>query len=95
MNREADSTPAIKAGGDQMRLGGLSDRHWLRRAWLAWVAGALSLALTVLALWLLALSYRTPVPLDWGFRGSAAILAVAYSTVGAIVASRRPENPIG
>ena len=70
----------------------MGNKRMVRLAWATW---ALSLVLTALGLWLLALSYSTPVPLDWGFRGWPAIIAVAYSTVGAIVASRRPDNRVG
>jgi hypothetical protein len=56
----------------------------------------LCLLLCCLALWFLILSVATPLPyVSSGFRGSSVVLAIPLSTVGAIVASRRPENPIG
>ena len=64
-------------------------------AWLAWTTWALSLALTVLSLWflILNLSYpNVPVYLYWA---EDTLLAVGYSTVGAVAASHRPENPVG
>jgi hypothetical protein len=64
-------------------------------AWLAWVMCALSLVLTVLSLWLLILNLshpNVPVYLYWA---EDTLLAVGYSTVGAVVASRRPGNPVG
>ena len=64
-------------------------------SWLAWSLWALSLTLTVLALLLLALilsHLHTHTFDDWLIN---TLNAVFYSTVGAIVASRRPENPVG
>jgi hypothetical protein len=62
--------------------------------WLAWSVCALSLALTALALLLLALNLSQPNThiFDWWFGNTLIVIDV---TVGAIVASRRPENPIG
>ena len=62
--------------------------------WLAWVLWAITLVLTALSLLLVILNLRspgTPVPNYW--LGNA--LVVIDATIGAIVASRRPENPIG
>jgi hypothetical protein len=63
-------------------------------ALLAWSLWALSLALTALALLLLALNLSQPGThiFDWWFGNTLIVIDV---TVGAIVASRRPENPIG
>jgi hypothetical protein len=63
-------------------------------AWLAWSLCGLSLALTALALLLLALNLSKPNThiFDWWFGNTLIVIDV---TVGAIVASRRPENPIG
>ena len=64
-------------------------------AWLAWIMWALSLALTVLSLWLLILNLshpNVPVYLYWA---EDTLLAVGYSTVGAVAASHRPRNPVG
>ena len=65
-------------------------------AWLAWSVWALSLMLFAFT-WLLAFLIR---PLPWMEDTPAldvlyAVLVLAYQTVGALVASRRPENPIG
>ena len=63
--------------------------------WLAWTTWALSLALTLLSLsfLILNLSYpNVPVYLYWA---EDTLLAVGYSTVGAVAASHRPENPVG
>jgi len=56
---------------------------------------ALSVALTVLSLWLLILNFshpNVPVYLYWA---EDTLLAVGYSTVGAVAASHRPANPVG
>jgi hypothetical protein len=53
------------------------------------------MALTVLGLWLLVLGLsqpNVPVYLYWA---EGTLLSVGYSTVGAVVASRSPENPVG
>ena len=64
-------------------------------SWLAWIMWALSIALTVLSLWLLILNLshpNVPVYLYWA---EDTLLAVGYSTVGAVAASHRPANPVG
>jgi two-component system, NarL family, sensor kinase len=69
----------------------MSRRTATRLAWSLW---ALSLALTALALVLLALNLSQPNThiFDWWFNNTLIVIDV---TVGAIVASRRPENPVG
>jgi hypothetical protein len=64
-------------------------------AWLAWSLWGLSLTLTVLALLLLALNLSHPHTHTFDSWLDSTINAVFFSTVGAIVASRRPENPVG
>src|SRR5918995_1235771 len=63
-------------------------------AWLAWAVWALSIALTALALLLLALNLSHPNThiYDYWFDNTTVVIT---ATVGAIVASRRPENPVG
>src|SRR5215207_4839177 len=64
-------------------------------SWLAWSLWGLSLILTVLALLLLALNLSQPhthIVDNWL---DSTLNAVFFSTMGAIVASRRPENPVG
>jgi hypothetical protein len=64
-------------------------------SWLAWSLWALTLVLTALSLLLLALNRSEPnVPL-YDFWAESTLGALTFSTVGAFVASRRPENPIG
>jgi hypothetical protein len=63
-------------------------------AWLAWTVWVLSIALTALALLLLALNLSHPNThiYDYWFDNTTIVIT---ATVGAIVASRRPENPVG
>jgi hypothetical protein len=63
-------------------------------AWLAWAVWVLTIALTALALLLLALNLSHPNThvYDYWFNNTTVVITV---TVGAIVASRRPENPVG
>jgi hypothetical protein len=73
-------------------IGGITPRA---ASWLAWSLWGLSLTLTVVALLLLALNLSHPhthILDDWL---DSTLNAVFFSTVGAIVASRRPENPVG
>jgi hypothetical protein len=63
--------------------------------WVAWIMWALSIGLTMLSLWLLILNLshpNVPVYLYWA---EDTLLAVGYSTVGAVAASHRPGNPVG
>ncbi len=70
---------------------GLSARAAARLAWSLW---ALTVALTALSLLLLALSLSYPDAhvFDWWLGNTLVVVDV---TVGAIVASRRPDNPVG
>lgn len=64
-------------------------------AGLAWIMCALSIVSTVLSLWLLILNLshpNVPIYLYWA---EATLLAVVYSTVGAVAASPRPGYPVG
>ena len=73
-----------REGGGASRLASL----------LAWAACALSLALTALNFLLIALnvSLNTPAYVFWPELTS---IAVGYSVIGAIIASRLPNHPIG
>ena len=65
-------------------------------AWLAWSMWALSLALTVLSLWLLVLPLSYPDGSAYTFWAEGVLVAAGFSTVGAVIVSRMPpENPIG
>jgi hypothetical protein len=63
--------------------------------WLAWSMCALSLVLTALSLLLLALNLSHPNAHVFDYWGEFTVVAIAGATVGAVIASRRPENPIG
>jgi hypothetical protein len=70
-------------------------------AWLAWSLVALCVALTALAGLLDYLTLHGPrsewSPAAWIFRDDAVyqVLWLTYPTVGAVIASRRPTNPVG
>ena len=62
--------------------------------WLVWAVCALSLALTALSFLFIVLSLRQDAPIFFYWLEPAAI-AVGYSVIGAIIASRLPSHPIG
>jgi hypothetical protein len=69
-------------------------------AWLAWSLAALSVAMFVASVALYVLARSAPVPSSWGANLTVSGLLVfvpflAFPLVGALVASRRPHNPIG
>jgi hypothetical protein len=63
-------------------------------AWLAWAVCALSLALTALSFFLMALILRLDTPIYF-FGLGLTVVAMGYSVIGAIIASRLPNQPIG
>ncbi len=73
------------------RAGRISGRT---ASWLAWSACAFSLALAALSVLLLVLLLRSDTAIYYYWLETS-MVAVGYSTVGAIVASRLPESPIG
>src|SRR5215211_3491126 len=73
-------------------IGGVS-RH--PSVWLAWALCVLALALTALSLLLFILNLSYPNTHLFEPWLDNTLNAVFYPTVGAIVASRRPENPVG
>src|ERR671913_105530 len=83
------SESAMKQGRG---IGGMS-RHTSVR--LAWALCALSLALTALSLLLLILNLSYPNTNLYEPWLDNTVNALFYPTVGAIVASRRPQNPVG
>jgi hypothetical protein len=72
--------------------GGISYRA---AAWLAWSMWTLSLPFVAFAGVLGFLSASGRIVLDSGFIVLLPLVALTFTTVGAAVASRRPENPIG
>ena len=63
-------------------------------SWLAWSLAALSLGLTALSLLLIFLLLGSDAPIYYYWLETSMVSA-GYSTVGAIVASRLPDSPIG
>src|ERR671920_695367 len=61
---------------------------------LAWSASALSLALTAITVLLIVWLIRSDTPIYYYWLETS-MVALGYSTVGAIVASRLPKSPIG
>ena len=66
-----------------------------RRTVAAVIIWALTIGASTVAFGLVIATRDTPVPDSWGFRGASELFAVTCGTVGAIVALRRPDNPIG
>ncbi len=73
-------------------VGGMSTRT---AAWLAWSMCAYSLALTALSLLLLALNLSHPGVHILDFWLENTVAAAGFSTVGAVIVSRRPKHIIG
>ena len=73
-------------------VGGISARA---ASWLAWSLCVLSLALTALSLLLLALNFSYPGVHIFDFWPENTVAAAGFSTVGAVIVSRRPNNVIG
>jgi hypothetical protein len=69
-------------------------------SWLAWSLAGLSVAMFVASVAFYILSRSAPVPSSWGtsLTVSGLLLFIpflAFPLVGALIASRRPHNPIG
>ena len=79
------------ASEQRREIGGMSVRT---AAWFAWALCALSLAFTALSFLLIALnvSLNTPAYFFWP---ELTVLAIGYSVIGAIIASRLPNHLIG
>jgi hypothetical protein len=63
--------------------------------WLAWSMCAVSLASTALAVLLLVRNFSSPSPHVFDLWVQGIVIPVTCSTVGVIIASRRPHHPIG
>src|SRR5918997_1478753 len=63
--------------------------------WLTWSMCALSLALTALGLLLLVLGRLRSGANIFDYWIETTAIAVSFSTVGAVITSRRPEHPVG
>ena len=66
-----------------------------RATWLAWTLAAFSVAMFVASGVLYTLARSALFPVDWVLFLADWALFLAFPIVGALVASRRPENPIG
>jgi hypothetical protein len=64
-------------------------------AWLAWSMCVLSLALTAVSLLLLRLNLSHPSVHIFDYWPENTVVAASFSTVGAVIISRRPSNVIG
>jgi hypothetical protein len=64
-------------------------------AWLAWSACAFSLVLTALGLVVLALNRSHPGAPVFEFAFRATVVTASCSSVGVVIASRRPAHPPG
>ena len=73
-------------------VGGIST---LASAWLAWSVCALSLVLTALGLLFLGLNRSHPGAPVFEFAFRSTVIVASCSTVGVLIASRRPAHPIG
>ena len=62
---------------------------------LAWLLCALSLALTALSLLLLGLNLSHPNTYIYDFWLDCTVTAITFAPVGALIATRRPANPVG
>jgi hypothetical protein len=84
----------VTEGASEHRRGGEGGLSTRTAAWLAWSLCALSLVLTALSFLLLALnlSLNAPIYFYWV---EPTTIAVGYSVIGAIIASRLPRHPIG
>jgi hypothetical protein len=68
--------------------------------WLAWSFAGLSLVLCAASIVLFSLSQSVQPPTTWGTGGNSAVFIflvpfLPFPLVGVLIASRRPENPIG
>jgi signal transduction histidine kinase len=63
--------------------------------WVAWSAGWLSITLTALSLLLLVVNLSYPSIHIFDAWVEYTVSVMTFSAVGAVIASRRPENPIG
>ena len=75
-----------------MSRGTTSARAVVRLAWSLWT---LSVTLTALSLLLLTLNLSHPGVHVYDYWLENTFGALLFSTVGAILSSRRPENPVG
>jgi len=84
------ATKASPAASESSTLvGGADAGHLARGLWVAIVILSLAEGATIVA------TLRASAPDQWGFRGNEALLALAWGSIGALIAVRRPGNRIG
>ena len=88
------------AGGPRKQDVGGGRRSARAVFWLAWAFTGLSLLLCAASIALYVATRSVEPPSSWGTGGESGVLIfvlpfLAFPLVGALVASRRPENPIG
>jgi uncharacterized membrane protein YhdT len=81
-----------QASEQKRGVSGLSSRA---ASWLAWVLCGISLALAALSLLLLALIVSSPNTYIYDYWLENTVAALSFAPVGALIAARRPENPVG
>jgi hypothetical protein len=81
----------VEAREEGRGVGGASQRF---ASWLAWALCALTLMLTAINFLLIALNVSSNVP-AYVFWPELTSIAVGYSVIGAVIASRLPNHPIG
>jgi hypothetical protein len=85
--------PTSSGGPNPRREAGRVSTHF---AWLAWLLWALTVLLVVLTI---VFGFLYPLPESRTEGAAGALISVlvigSFSTVGAMIASRRPENPLG
>jgi hypothetical protein len=84
----------VTVGASEHGRGGESGLSTRTASWLAWAVCALSLALTALSFLLIALILNLNAPIYFYWLEPTTI-AIGYSVIGAIIASRLPNHPIG
>lgn len=88
--------PSAHAGIPTSKAPGQEAGTPLRASWLAWSLWLVCTALAAVSLSFALLNGRTPVEIVVNETiVTIATLAVTFSVVGALIAARRPENPIG
>ena len=83
---------AVEANEQGRRVDGMSRRA---TALVAWFACGFSFLLTTLSLLLLALNLESPGVHIYDYWAEDTVVTLAFSTIGAIIGSHRPEHPIG
>ncbi len=82
--------------GEARELDRVAGKAGLRTAaWLAWSVCLLSVALTALGLLLMILNSSHPKLHVFDYWALLTVVTTAASPVGAVIASRRPQNPMG